>query len=332
MRFAVLGLLAAGCAAQARPEVAAVRAPVAVEIVHGSLLATPREVAGTVLAANHATISTRTPATVERVLVREGSRVESGAVLVRLADREVRAQLEATRIALAAAQSNERRIRGLVESGHLPQAQLDPAVAQRAQADGQVAAAQAALSYSEVRAPFAGVVLAKKVSAGDLVAPGQPMIELAGSGLEIVAALAESESRAVQPGMELAFSAGEVSGMARVSALSPGSDAVSHRATVRATVISSSAPLRAGDFARLQLPAADGEKRIFVPRSALVRRGDLAGVFVAADGRAELRWLALGDDTRDPVAVRAGLTAADAVVRSPGKLRDGDAVEVRDAR
>ncbi|MGZ6123941.1 MAG: efflux RND transporter periplasmic adaptor subunit [Myxococcales bacterium] len=306
--------------------------PLAVEVVHGAIAAAPRWVAGTVGASEHATISTRTAATVTRVLVREGSKVESGAVLVRLADRDVRAQLEAARIALAAAEANERRVRGLVESGHAPPAQLDPLVAQRAQAEGQVASLRAALSYSEVRAPFTGVVLAKLVSPGDLVAPGQPMIELAGSGLEIVAGVSELEARSAQPGMELPFSAGDVRGTARVTALSPGSDAVSHRGTLRAGVASSSGPLRPGDFARLQLPAVVGEERIWIPRSALVRRGDLAGVFVAANGRAELRWLAMGEDRGDPVAVRAGLAASDAVVRSPGALRDGDAVEARDGR
>lgn len=332
MRLAMLGLLAAGCAAQARPEVAAARAPLAVEVVHGSLASAPRWVAGTVAATDHASISTRTAAAVERVLVREGTTVASGAVLVRLADRDVRAQLEAARIGLEAAQANERRMRGLVESGHAPPAQLDPLVAQRAQAEGQAASLRAALAYSEVRAPFAGVVLRKMVSPGDLVAPGQPMIELAGAGLEIVAGVSELEARAVEAGTELPFTAGEVQGVARVSALSPGSDAISHRGTLRATVLTGSGPLRPGDFARLQLPAATGEERVWVPRSALVRRGDLAGVFVAANGRAELRWLALGDDRGDPVAVRAGLSPADAVVRTPGPLRDGDAVEARDGR
>jgi membrane fusion protein, multidrug efflux system len=329
MRFAVLAVAAAGCAAQARPEVAA-PAPVAVELVRASLAPAPRWVAGTVAAADHATISTRTPAAVERVLVREGSRVAAGAVLVRLADRDIRAQLEAARIALAAGQANERRVRSLVESGHAPPAQLDPLIAQRALAEGQVASLQASLAYSEVRAPFAGVVLAKRVSPGDLVGPGQPMIELAGSGLEIVAGVSELEARAAETGMDLPFSAGAVNGIARVSALSPGADAVSHRGTLRATVLSSSGPLRPGDFARLQLPG--GEDRLWVPRSAVVRRGDLAGVFVAVSGRAELRWLALGDARGEAVAVRAGLSPADPVVRAPGALRDGDAVEARDAR
>ena len=132
--------------------------------------------------------------------------------------------------------------------------------------------------------------------------------------------------------MDVPFRAGAVEGLARVSALSPGSDAVSHRGTLRATVVSSAGPLRPGDFARLQLPSAAGEERIWVPRSSVVRRGDLAGVFLVANGRAELRWLAMGEEAGDPVAVRAGLAPSDAVVRTPGTLRDGDPVEPRDAR
>ncbi|HTO95987.1 MAG TPA: efflux RND transporter periplasmic adaptor subunit [Myxococcales bacterium] len=332
MRFAMLGLVAAGCAAQARSDAAAGAPPAAVEVVHGKLAAAPLWVAGTVTSADHAIISTRTAATVERVLVREGSRVQGGALLIRLADRDVRAQLAAARTALEAAQSNEQRVRGLVASGHAPAAQLDPLVAQRAQAEGQVRSLQAALAYSEMRAPFAGVVLSKLVSPGDLVAPGQPMLELAGAALEIVATLSEQEARDTRPGMDLPFAASGVEGMARVAALSPGADPVSHRGILRAAVVSSSGGLRPGDFARLQLSSSGGEERIWIPRSAVVHRGDLAGVFVAAGGRAELRWLAMGDERGDPVAVRAGLSPSDAVVKAPGALRDGDAVEPRNAR
>ena len=113
--------------------------------------------------------------------VREGDRVVAGAVLVRLADGDLRAQEAAARAALDAALANERRVRTLVPHGYLPAAQLDSAEAQRAQAQAQLGAAREALTYAEIRAPFAGAVLAKLVSPGDLVAPGQPMIELAGA-------------------------------------------------------------------------------------------------------------------------------------------------------
>ena len=65
-----------------------------------------------------------------------------------------------------------------------------------------------------------------------------------------------------------------------------------------------------------------------MPRSALVERGDLTGVFVARDGRAELRLVALGEPVGALVAVRAGLKVDEAVVDAPGALRDGQAIEV----
>jgi membrane fusion protein (multidrug efflux system) len=67
---------------------------------------------------------------------------------------------------------------------------------------------------------------------------------------------------------------------------------------------------------------------VWVPRSALVERGDLTGVFVVAGGQAQLRWLALGEGGGDRIPVRAGLTAGEAVIDSPGALRDGQRVEV----
>ena len=65
-----------------------------------------------------------------------------------------------------------------------------------------------------------------------------------------------------------------------------------------------------------------------MPRSALVERGDVTGVFVVRGGKAELRLLALGEPSGALVAVRAGLKAGEAIVDAPGALRDGQAVEV----
>lgn len=326
---ALLCLFCAACAAQATP--AESPAPARVVLARARLRAEERWIAGNVSAARHAQIATRASATVREVRVREGDRVAAGAVLVRLADGDLRAQEAAARAGLEAARANERRVRELVAQEHLPAAALDPAEAQRAQAEAQLGSALEALRYSDVRAPFAGAVLAKLVSPGDLVSPGQPMIELAGSALEIVAAATDEETRALRPGMRLSFTSGVRNGEAEVTAVSPGADPVSHRGTVRALVLEGSA-LRPGDFARLQLPPLPGSARLWVPRSALVERGDLSGVFVVRNGRALLRWLAVGDVEGDTAWVRAGLAAEERVIERPGDLRDGDPVEVVDGR
>jgi len=329
-KLALLSLVSAACATQATPAQPAQEAA-RVRVTRAQMRPEERWLPGNVSAARHAQISTRAAATVREVRVREGDRVPAGAVLVRLADGDLRAQEAGARAALDAARGNERRVRGLVQQGHLPSAQLEPAEAQRAQAQAQLGAAREALTYVEIRAPFAGAVQAKFVSPGDLVRPGQPMIELAGSALEIVANATEEETRTLKAGMLLPFTSGAARGEAEVSAVSPGADPVSHRGTVRALVVSTT-PLRPGDFVRLQLPAGPDSGRLWVPRSVLVERGDLTGVFVVRKGHAQLHWLAMGEQQVDAAWVRAGLTADESLVESPGELRDGDQVEVVDGR
>jgi hypothetical protein len=60
----------------------------------------------------------------------------------------------------------------------------------------------------------------------------------------------------------------------------------------------------------------------------LVERGDLTGVFIAHEGRAELRWLAIGEADGDRVAVRAGLLAGEVVIADPAAAADGQPIEV----
>jgi len=88
--------------------------------------------------------------------------------------------------------------------------------------------------------------------------------------------------------------------------------------------------LRTGSFARLRLPAAQGQgpAGLSVPRSALVQRGELSGVFVARDGKAEMHWLSLGEPQGDRIPVRAGLAPGQQVIDAPEALVDGQPVEV----
>jgi RND family efflux transporter MFP subunit len=287
-------------------------------------------VAASLSAIRKAVVSTRTAASVRSVEVEEGARVREGTVLVRLSDDDVRAQLAAAKTALATAAVQERRMEFLAAKGAGTPMVLDQARAQRAQAEAAVAAAQATLGYTEIRAPFAGTVQARRINAGDLVGPGQPLLELEGTELELVASLSDGEARGIAIGQSIRFEAGGEEGAAQVTALAVGGDPLSHRRTLRARVLRGSAALRSGAFARLAIAADVSEpaRGVWVPRSALVERGDLTGVFVVRGDEAELRWLALGEAVGDRVPVRAGLTADDAVIDVPNALRDGQRIEV----
>jgi RND family efflux transporter MFP subunit len=323
-------LVAAALAAAPQP---AAPAAVKVQTVPASAATAARRVAGTLVAAERATVSSRLAARVERVHVREGDRVKEGARLVTLAADDVRGQLAGARAARDAARAHERRLRSLLAEKAATPAELDQAVAQRAQADAAVAAAGANLGYAELRAPFAGSIQAKRVQPGDLVGPGQPLVELEGSGgLEIEATLSAEEAAGVAVGQRLPFESRGVRGAAEVVAMAPGGDPVSHRTALRARVVTAAEALRSGSFARLEVPATGSTLAVSIPRSALVERGDLTGAFVVEDGRARLRWLAVGEPAGDRVAIRAGLRAGEPVIDAPGTLADGAPVEVADGR
>ena len=329
--------LAAGCSAGARSETAPELPRVQVRTVQAASRPADAWVAGVVASAQHAVVSTRISATVREVAVQEGTRVRKGALLARLADGDLRSQVTASLSALTAASAHARRIEALAQQGQATRSELEAAQAQRAQADAQLSFARESLSYAAIRAPFDGVVQAKRISAGDLVGPGQPLFELEGAGLEIAATVDEASANALRTGQTLRFEAGGHAGAAAIAALAPGGDSLSHRTALRARVVSGGQGLRTGDFARLQVPQSTpagapeppSTQELWVPRSALVERGDLTGVFVAHDGRAELRWLALGESSASAVPVRAGLQVGDAVIDAPGSLRDGQAIEVK---
>jgi multidrug efflux pump subunit AcrA (membrane-fusion protein) len=109
---------------------------------------------------------------------------------------------------------------------------------------------------------------------------------------------------------------------ATITAIAPAGDLTTHRVEVKAAVPSRPG-LRAGTFARLLVPAPAGEARLRVPRSAVFPRGGLNGLFVAEDGTARLRWVALGERVGDTVEVRAGIEPGERVILDPAGLVEG---------
>jgi RND family efflux transporter MFP subunit len=327
--LAALAVPAAGRAERAREPLPVAR----VRVAQAGTAEGGRWVAANLLAARRATVSTRISATVKAVHVEEGRAVAAGQLLVSLADDDLRGALEAARAALASAAAHERRIVELAKERAATPSELEGARAQRAQAEAAVAGAAANLAHAEIRAPYAGTVQARRIEPGDLVGPGQPLLELEGGGLELVASLSEEEARGLAVGARLRFESGAGAGDAVVTALTPGGDALSHRRGIKARVITAPPELRSGTFARLEVPATGpGRGGVWVPRSAVVERGDLTGVFVASSGKAELRWISLGEPVGDRIPVRAGLRPSEAVIDAPGALRDGQPVEVVDGR
>ncbi|MDP1832357.1 MAG: efflux RND transporter periplasmic adaptor subunit [Geothrix sp.] len=284
-------------------------------------------VAATLQSTRTAMMSTRMAAQVRRVLAQEGQRVAAGALLISLGDEDLQGQLKAAETGLATVEAYHRRIQALQALKASTAVELEQVQAQVAQAQAGVTALKANIAYTQIRAPFAGVVQSRKVNEGDFVGPGMPLLELVGDGeQELVATLSEEEAKGLKTGAKVRFESEGVEGLAQITGLAPGGDPTSQKGTLRARVLKPKG-LRQGSFARILVPglAAEG---LSVPRSALVHRGELTGVFVAKDGHAELRWLSLGEGAGTYLPVRSGLKPGEMVIDHPGALQDGQPIEL----
>ena len=282
-------------------------------------------VPGTVRARHRAALSARVSASVVEVPHREGERVEAGAVVVRLDAAALRSAVAGAEASLNAAQAEEHRAQSLLDKGAATPREREAAAAHAAGARAAWEGAKDNLAYAVLRAPFAGRIGAMPVNVGDVVSPGTTLVEIEGEGgFELQVTLDADLAASIRPGSEAkAMVDGQATPIpAVVRSISPAGDPTTHRFEVRAD-LRAAAGLRSGLFARLVLPVATTEPRLIIPAGAVMERGGLSGVFVLADGKARLRWIAAGAVSGGQTEVRAGLEAGERVIKDPTGLSDG---------
>lgn len=285
---------------------------------------------GVVEAVRQTVIAAQVPGAVVALQVKAGERVKAGQVLLRLDARAAEqqaaaaaAQVQAAHAAQEAATREFERQKQLFQQHYISQAALERAESQhksaQAQAAAQLASAGAARTESgfyTVKAPYDGIVSEVSVVLGDMAMPGRALVTVYDPAqLRVTAAV--PQSAAPEPG---ATPLAEVPGSApeRITPLRwqllPAVDAATHTVQLRLDLPPGTA-LSPGMFARAWLPArGEAGPRITVPASAVVRRAELAGVYViGADGRALLRQVRLGPAGGAQVEVLAGLRAGERV-------------------
>jgi len=279
--------------------------------------------AGTVRVSRRAELSTRVMGRVERVAVRAGDAVRAGQVLVTLDRASLEAGRRQAQAALDFATVQLHRMERLQADSAVPQAQLDAARSAQAQAAAQVHAAESELTYASVTAPFDGIVTTRSVEVGDVAAPGRPLLVVEDrTAREIVVGVPDDLARRLHPGQTVAVSAGTGDRRfnARILSVVAGADPASRTVEVR---LSGPPDLSSGVAAVAEFPGDEHSARL-VPGTALVRRGQLTGVFLfTADSTLRLRWVRVGRETAGSIEVLSGLEDGDLVALNASQARDG---------
>ncbi len=287
----------------------------AVVKVTAQLVAPRIDVVGTVASEKTVTLSARLGASVREVFAAAGDRVKAGQVLVTLDDREIREQYTAAEAQFKQAEREFERVRNLMARGAATEQAKTAAEAAYTSAKAQLERVNVMLSYTQVTAPLDGVVTERRVEAGDLASPGQPLLvvyDAARMRLEVPVPVRLIQRVALGARVEVTLDqvaqplAGEVTEI--VSEIDP----LSRTRKVKVRLAGAEGVLP-GTFGRIWLED-EARPTLLVPAAAVARVGQLETVRVAKDGRVYQRLVRTGPARGDQVEILSGLNADEQVL------------------
>lgn len=310
--FALLGTSTAVLAAESLP--------VIVVKPHQVALGFPAE--SLVEAVQQTTVGAQIAGRVTEVRADAGQTVRKGDLLMRIDAREADEAARAAEAQYINAKLNYERHKSLKDQKFVSQAAVDKARADFDAAAANRSAAGAGQSHAAIVAPMDGIVARRLTELGDMATPGKPLFVIYQPGsLRVTASVPQYRLKEMQ-GVKAARvefpELGKWVDAVSVKLL-PTADASTHVSQVRVQLPPMPEAIP-GMFARVHFVVGQAEK-LTVPATAVVRRGEVAAVYVqAADGRTSLRQLRLGDAVgQGEIEVLAGLASGDKVVADPVK-------------
>ncbi len=301
----------------------------AMEVVRDSVNAV-----GNLRALDQVELTTEVSGRVVEMNLTSGKRVSRGQLLLRLDDRQARADLQVAEATLADARRQYERAKRLRTNNSISQSQVDELRTAMDVAEAQRESARIRLDNHRIDAPFDGVIGLSDISLGTYLGSGTPVATL------------DSTDR-----MELGFSIperflGQVHMGQRVRGTSPAYpderfqgelvelgtriNELSRTLPVRAVIDNPDGKLRPGQFMSADLTLREREALV-IPEQAVMIRGDDKYVFVADDGVARRVSVSLGSRSPGWVEVSDGLSREDQVIiTGQDRLSSGDRIEVVD--
>lgn len=306
---------------------------------------------GTLQAVKQSTLSAQASGRIVQMNVKAGDPVRAGQVLAVIDDRATQAGVAQARAGVAQAeagiaqaevelrdaQAHLQRTRDLKAQNFVAQAALDVAEARFRAAEAGVAQARAgatqaragesqsalAQGFTRLTAPYDGFVLHTHAEAGDLAAPGVPVMTVyASQPLRAVTHVPASRIALAQRAQRIEIELNGAQGaqwvapvrQTRLPAADPVSQTVEWRLDLSPEHGAQALP---GQQARVRFVAGDAI-RLTIPESAVLRRGELTAVYVASPNGFTLRAVRLGASHGEAgVEMLSGVKAGDRVALDP---------------
>ncbi len=322
---------------------------------------------GYLVARRQSVVSSKIQGRLSELNVEEGSVVHGGEIIARLEDADyvaaiakAKADIEYARADLAEMQRQARLQRGLFNDKVVSQDALDAADAKvrlaQATIDQDQASLkmqQALLEFTNIRAPFDGVVIKKMTEVGESVAPIPPGVNVSTSSGAIVAIadmnsleaevdVNEANVAQLSPNQPATISVQAVPDhgyKGRLRQIIPTADRTKATVTVKVAILDKDKYLKpemSCNVTFLEPPKkepqsnAPPQRIVTISREAITTRDGKSVVFEVENRKVHMVPVVTGNDLNGKVIVSNGLAGSETLVNNPPqRLKDGDTVKVK---
>lgn len=300
-------------------------------VISASSISEDVEVPGSLRPFEETEIRSEVGGRVVQMNIREGSVVQKGTLLVKLFDEDLKAQLRKLRVQLQIKEKTEERNRELLEINGISQQEFDLSTLEVENLRADIESTQIAISKTEIRAPYRGVVGLRNLSLGSYISPSDIITTIRQvDQLKLEFAVPEKYAKDIGKGYAVKFrvDGGQQDHFATVMATENSVDQNTRTLQVRAVVSEKSPELVPGVFAKVNLQLGKNDEALLVPTQAVIPnirnkqvvllRGDSAQFTVVETGLRDSAYVQIihGVNVGDTV-ITSGLMA----IRPNTKIR-----------
>lgn len=267
------------------------------------------ESTGTVRSKNRASIAPKVTGEISSITVVPGQAVTKDELLVKISALEISSKLQSAQAMLDKARRDLKREEDLLASNASTPEMVNDLKDQFRIAQATAREAETFLSYTEVRAPFDGVITRKHANEGDLSLPGQPLLEIEDlSTLRVEADVPENVGLRLKIGMpiEIGVSGNDALISGIVEEMAPSADPMSRTFPVKISLPKDNG-LKSGQFAKVRVPIKD-VNTVLVDPEAVSKWGQIERVFVVNNQHLQMRIVKTGSSFGDKIEILSGLT------------------------
>jgi membrane fusion protein, multidrug efflux system len=277
------------------------------------------EAAGSLLPFEETEIRSEISGRVVGLYLREGNYVNRGALLVKLFDGDLQAQLRKLQVQLKIAEKTVERQQELLKISGISQQEVDLSELQVSNLKADMELVRVNIARTQIRAPFSGKMGLKKISNGAYITPALVLSTLRQvNQLKLSFNIPEMYSAQVHTGQTVQFSlAGSTKNyFATISATETAVEEDTRNLSVRAVVKSADNTLVPGEFAKVKIVLGENSNAIMIPTQSIVPQGRIKQVFTVKNGKAAAIEIITGTRDSSNVEVLSGLKYGDTILTS----------------